>query len=433
MEMSAQSKEQLLTPAGEKKRMNPVIIIGALFFIFGFVTWLNSVLIPYLKISCELNNFESYLVAFAFYIAYFVMAIPSAKVLKATGYKKGMSLGLLIMSVGALIFIPAALTRTYTFFLLGLFVQGTGLAVLQTASNPYIIIIGPPESAAKRISIMGICNKLAGAVAPIILGAVALKNADSIKASLLTMNTAQKAVVLDELAKRVILPYSIIISVLVILSILVYNSGLPEIDADKEDETVSAANTNKSSVFQFPHLLLGVLALFLYVGVEVMAGDTIIAYGASQNIPFTTAKFFTTCTLIAMIVGYIIGIICIPKYISQEKALKFCAILGGVFSIVAVLSHGYVSVLFIALLGLANSLMWPAIWPLAIAGLGRFTKMGASLLIMAIAGGALLPLLYGRLADIFNPQHAYWIMVPCYLYILYYAMAGHNAGRKLAV
>lgn len=413
-----------------RKKLNPIIIIGALFFIFGFVTWLNSVLIPYLKISCELNNFESYLVAFAFYIAYFVMAIPSAKVLKRTGYKKGMSLGLLIMSIGALIFIPAALTRTYSFFLLGLFVQGTGLAVLQTASNPYIIIIGPAESAAKRISIMGICNKLAGAVAPIILGAVALKNADGIKASLVNMNADQKASVLDELAKRVILPYGIIISVLVILSVLVYNSGLPEIDADKEDEKVSAANSSKQSVFQFPHLLLGVLALFLYVGVEVMAGDTIIAYGASQNIPFSTAKFFTTCTLIAMILGYIIGIICIPRYLSQEKALAFCAIAGALFSVVAILSHGYISVLFIALLGLANSLMWPAIWPLAIAGLGRFTKIGASLLIMAIAGGALLPLLYGKLADVFNPQQAYMIMVPCYLFILYYAIAGHNAGKR---
>jgi len=429
MNITSEITEPSHIGANQKPTLNPIIIIGSLFFIFGFVTWLNSVLIPYLKIACELNNFESYLVAFAFYIAYFVMAIPSAWVLKLTGFKKGMSVGLFVMAIGALIFIPAALTRTYVFFLLGLFVQGTGLAILQTASNPYITIIGPLESAARRISIMGICNKLAGAIAPIVLGAIALKNADELTTRLVTMSEAQKAVELDSLAERVIIPYIIIIAVLVILSILLYFSKLPEIDTDKEDDSVSIANTKKRSVFQFPHLLLGVLAIFLYVGVEVLAGDTIIAYGASQGIPFSTAKYFTTCTLVAMILGYIIGIICIPKYITQDKALKFCAILGIIFSIAAVLTHGYASVLFIALLGLANSLMWPAIWPLAIAGLGRFTKIGSSLLIMGIAGGALLPLLYGWLADKINSQQAYWIMVPCYLFIWYYAVGGHKIRR----
>jgi FHS family L-fucose permease-like MFS transporter len=412
-----------------KATLNPIIIIGALFFIFGFVTWLNAVLIPYLKIACELNNLESYLVAFAFYIAYFVMAMPSAWVLNKTGFKKGMSWGLFVMAIGALIFIPAALTRTYSFFLIGLFVQGTGLAILQTASNPYVTIIGPIESAASRISIMGICNKFAGAIAPILLGAIALKNADQIIIRIKTMDEVQKAAELDALAQRVIIPYVVIIVVLVILSVLIYFSRLPEIDTDKEDEALAIANTNKRSVFQFPHLLLGVLSIFLYVGVEVLAGDTIIAYGASQGIPFSTAKFFTTCTLIAMIIGYIIGIICIPKYITQDRALKFCAILGVGFSIAAVLTHGYASVFFIALLGLANSLMWPAIWPLAITGLGRFTKIGSSLLIMGIAGGALLPLLYGWLADIIDSRQAYWIMVPCYLFIWYYAVAGHKLRR----
>jgi FHS family L-fucose permease-like MFS transporter len=409
----------------------PIVIIGALFFVFGFVTWLNSVLIPYLRIACELKgNLESYLVAFAFYIAYFVMAIPSSWVLKRTGFKKGMSAGLLVMAIGALIFIPAALTRTYTLFLLGLFVQGTGLALLQTASNPYVTIIGPIESAAKRISIMGICNKLAGVIAPIVLGAIALKNADAIKAKLLHLDVAGRALELDVLAKRVILPYIVIIVVLVLLGVLIYFSSLPEIDTDKEDENVAIANTNKRSVFQFPHLMLGVLALFLYVGAEVLAGDTIISYGSAQGIPLDTAKFFTACTLAAMIVGYIIGIILIPKYLTQAKALRYCALLGLVFSFAALSTHGTTSVLFIALLGLANSLMWPAIWPLAIAGLGRFTKIGSSLLIMGIAGGALLPLLYGWLADRFSPREAYWILIPCYLFIGYYAISGHKRRKR---
>lgn len=407
----------------------PIIIIGSLFFIFGFVTWLNSVLIPYLRIACELNNFESYLVAFAFYISYLVMAVPSASVLKATGFKKGMAVGLGVMAIGAVLFIPAALSRTYGMFLFGLFVQGTGLAILQTASNPYITILGPRESAAKRISIMGICNKVAGAIAPIVLGAIALKDADALKLRILTMDASQKAIELDALASRVIIPYIIIACVLIVLAILIYFSSLPDVDTEHEDEAVALANTNKTSAFQFPHLLLGVLTLFLYVGVEVIAGDTIISYGASQDIPLSTAKFFTTCTLVAMIVGYIAGIICIPKYFKQEFALKVSAILGVIFSIVAVVTHGYTSVLFIALLGLANSLMWPAIWPLAIADLGRFTKVGASLLIMAIAGGALLPLLYGRLSDVLNPQHAYFILIPCYLFILYYAAFGNKIRR----
>lgn len=417
-------------PEKKPSSSRSIIIIGALFFIFGFITWLNSVLIPYLQIACELNNFQSYLVAFAFYIAYLVMAIPSAWVLKTTGFKKGMSAGLVVMAVGALVFIPAAITRTYALFLLGLFIQGTGLAVLQTAANPYITILGPRESAAKRISIMGICNKVAGGLAPIILGAIVLSNADELVSRLDTMGAAQKAAELNELASRVITPYLIMTAVLIALAVLIYFSSLPEVDTDKEDETVAAANTRKKSIFQFPHLLLGTMAMFLYVGVEVIAGDTVIAYGAWQGIPFSTAKFFTTYTLIAMIVGYLVGIFTIPKYISQEKALKISAVLGIIFGLIAIFTDDYVSVLFISLLGLANALVFPAIWPLAIADLGRFTKIGSSFLIMAIAGGAILPLIYGYLGDVFTPKQAYWIVIPCYLFIWYYASSGYKVRKS---
>jgi FHS family L-fucose permease-like MFS transporter len=415
-----------------KKGIQPIFIIGALFFVFGFVTWLNSVLIPYLRLACELNNFESYLVAFAFYISYLVMAIPSASVLNKTGFKNGMALGLVIMGAGALIFIPAALTRTYGLFLLGLFVQGTGLALLQTASNPYITILGPAESAAKRISVMGICNKVAGAIAPIILGAIALKDADGFHARLAAMDPAEKITELNLLASRVILPYAVIIVVLLILAVLIYFSTLPEIDADKEDETVSIATAGKTSVFQFPHLLMGVLTMFLYVGVEVMAGDTVISYGAYQGIPLATAKFFTSFTLLGMILGYLVGIVCIPKYLSQENAMKWFAALGVVLTLVALFTTSYVSVLFIALLGFANSMVYPAIWPLALNGLGRFTKIASSLLIMGLAGGAVIPLCYGGLADILNPQQAYWIMIPCYVFIFYYATSGCKVGKESA-
>jgi FHS family L-fucose permease-like MFS transporter len=418
------------TPSPAKNQyLVSITIIGVLFFIFGFVTWINGTLIPYLKIACQLKtDFQSYLVATAFFIAYTVMAIPASMVLRRTGYKKGMSIGLFVMAIGAILFIPAAQGRNYNLFLTGLFIIGSGLALLQTASNPYVSIIGPIESAAMRISIMGVCNKVAGILAGLIFGYIALGDADALEASLRTMDVAAKETALNELASRVIVPYMIITGVLVVLAIGVLFSALPDIKDEGETITINPS-TSKSSIFQFPHLLLGVIALFLYVGVEVLAGDTIISYGKSLGIELSTARFFTQGTLACMLVGYLIGIFTIPKYMSQATALKICAVLGIVFTIMAVMTTGYTSVAFIALLGLANSLMWPAIFPLAIDGLGKFTKTGSALLIMAIAGGAILPLLYGKLSESWNTQQAYWIMTPCYLFILYFAMKGHRAGR----
>ncbi len=415
-----------------KKRLNPLVIIGALFFIFGFVTWVSSVLIPYLQIACELNNFQAYLVAFAFYISYFIMAVPSAALLKITGFKNGMSLGLLLVAVGSLIFIPAAIYRTYGIFLLGLFVQGAGLAALQTAANPYVTILGPEESAAKRMSIMGICNGIAGIIAPAILGAVILNNADAITEQLKYMNVIDKEKALDALAQKVIFPYTIITLILIGLAFFIYRSDLPEINEEPMEEAISGAPilSSKKNIFHFPHLLIGMFTLFLYVGIEVIAGNTIITYGTYQGISLSTAKFFTSFTLMGMLAGYLVGIICIPKYFSQKVALRYSAGLGIFFAMLALFTQGHVSVMFVALLGLANSLMYPSIWPLAIGGLGKFTKIGSSFLVMAISGGALLPLLYGWLADHVNAQQAYWMVIPCYVMIGYYAIAGHKIGRK---
>jgi FHS family L-fucose permease-like MFS transporter len=418
------------TTTSKKSYFMPMLIIGALFFIFGFVTWINGTLIPYLRMACELKtDVESYLVATAFFIAYTVMAIPSSMVLNKVGYKKGMSLGLFIMAIGAVIFIPAAGARSYSLFLVGLFIIGTGLALLQTASNPYISIVGPIESAATRISIMGVCNKIAGILASLIFGFIALKDSDALTEQLKTMDEATKNITLNELASRVVTPYTIIAVVLVVLAIAILFSSLPDIKDEDESSTETDTAGGKTSVLQFPHLLLGVLALFLYVGVEVMAGDTIISYGRSIGIEMSTAKYFTTATLVCMLLGYVIGILAIPKYLTQEKALRICALLGVVFTILAVVTSQYVSVACIAALGLANSLMWPAIFPLAINKLGKFTKIGSALLIMAIAGGAILPLIYGWLsAAIHSSQMAYLLMVPCYLFIFYFAVKGHKKG-----
>lgn len=419
-----------LNPTDAKTNSKYLFIIGVLFFVFGFVTWLGSVLIPYLKITCQLNNIAAYLVAFSFYISYLLLALPSAALLKKTGFKNGMVVGLLLISLGTLLFIPAAKSRIFLLFLVGQFIQGSGLAILQTAANPYVVMLGPRKSAAKRISIMGICNGIAGIIAPIILGAIILNDADQINLNRYAADLEKKTIVLQQIANKVIAPYAFMTILLLLIAIFIYRSGLPEIDPEKEEDTLVKNDLNKTSVFQFPHLMMGVLSLFLYVGVEVIAGDSIILYGASQGIALSTAKFFTSFTLSGMLIGYLIGIIAIPRFLSQEKALQISAILGIIFCLLALATNGKISLTFIALLGLANALIYPSIWPLALNGLGSFTKIGSSLLIMAIGGGAILPLIYGRIADHFSPHQAYWMVIPCYLVILFYAVRGHKLVSK---
>lgn len=414
-----------------------IVIIGILFFVFGFVTWLNGTLIPFLKIACQLeNDIQAFFVTFAFYMAYFFLAIPSSYLLKKTGFKNGMAWGLAVMALGSLVFIPAANARSFSLFLTGLFIQGAGLALLQTASNPYISIVGPIESAAKRISIMGICNKVAGILSPLVLGTLVLKNTNQLTAQLAnTTDAATKNALLDEMAGRVIKPYLVMTGILLLLALMIRKSSLPEIDMDGNEATDTGADKQKKSVFRYPHLLLGVLCLFLYVGVEVMAGDAIGTYGKELGMPLAETRYFTSFTLFAMLVGYVIGIFTIPKYITQQKALSISAVTGVAFATGAFLSQGYVAITFIALLGLSNALMWPAIFPLAITGLGRFTKIGSALLIMGIAGGALMPLLYTGMKDkaqISNHASFFICVLPSYVYIFYFAVWGHKAGLKPA-
>jgi len=430
----------------KKTPVVPVIIIASLFFIFGFVTWINGALIPFMKSICELTAAEAFLVASASYISFVVMAIPASMLLKKIGYKNGMSIGLLLMAVGAVIFIPAASARTYYVFLIGIFVQGMGMTILQTASNPYITILGPIESAAKRISIMGICNKVAGSLGSIIFGALLLSGIDEVNEKLKTVGAAEKGELLDTMADSVVMPYIIMASILVLLGILIRFAPLPEVEAEESAE-VAAGEVAKTNIFQFPHLLMGVFALFMYVGVEVVAGDTIIQYGISLGLPTAKAKFFTSFTLLAMIGTYALGVVLIPKIISQKTALTLSAVLGILLTICVVFTTGFTSVLFVAALGIANALVWPAIWPLALNGLGKFTKTGSALLIMAISGGAVIPPLYGHFVDsnreslIANgvetakataeaATSGYWVLLPCYLIILYYALSGHKLGLK---
>lgn len=411
-------------------------IIGLMFFIFGFVSWVNAILIPYFKIGCELTNFQSYLVAFAFYISYFIMSVPASYLLKAVGFKRGMMFGFWIMACGAFLFVPAAFTRTYSIFLSGLFTLGTGLAILQTAANPYITILGPKERAAQRISIMGICNKGAGILAPLAFAAVILRPGDNeLFKSIPLMDEASRAVTLDELIRRVIIPYTVVGTVLLLLGLFIRYSPLPEIDTEHESEELAKANAGKLSVFQFPHLVLGAIAIFLHVGTQVIAIDTIIGYATSMNIPLLEAKVFPSYTLTAAICGYLLGIVAIPKLITQTNMLRLCTLLGTILTILIVTTGGEIlllghradpSIWFVVALGLPNALIWAGIWPLALEGLGKYTKDGSGLLIMGLSGNAILPLLYGTFADLYNVKAAYWVLFPCYLYLVYYAFKGHK-------
>ena len=413
----------------QKSYVVPMIIIAALFFIFGFVTWLNSVLIPFLRQACELTDFQAYLVTFAFYISYFVMAIPSSLILKKTGYAKGMSVGLGVMALGSLIFIPGAMLRSYPVFLLGLFVQATGMTLLQTASNPYITILGPIESAAKRISIVGICNKIAGMIGILILVELLFSDTKAVSERISMLSGEALVAELDALAARVIVPYVIMAVVLAGLALMILKAHLPEVNQDDPEEGAIDDTKGKSTVFDFPHLVLGVICIFAYVGVEVIAIDTIGLFGQYMGFDLNVASKFGIYSLLALTVGYLLGIVVIPKYLKQRNALIICSILGFMFAIAALLTQGTASIIFIILLSFAHALMWPSIWPLAIDRLGRFTKTGSALLIMGICGGALLPLVYGALADSSNRHSAYWILLPCYLYILYFAIKGYRVGR----
>lgn len=434
--MKEKTKAVKVAALSKKDTTISIFIIGVLFFIFGFITWINAILIPYFKIACELNNFQSYLVAFAFYIAYLVMSLPAAQLLKKIGFKKGMMVGFWCMSIGALIFVPAGITRTYGLFLMGLFTLGMGLAVLQTAANPYITILGDKERAAQRFSIMGICNKLAGIIAPLLFAAVILRPTDNElfkEISLMTGTIKEQA--LDQLIQRVVVPYGVVALVLLALGFFVRYSPLPEIDTETESEEVAATNFGKKSILDFPHLVLGAVAIFFHVGSQVIAVDSIINYTTEAGVPFLEAKVFPSYTLTATIIGYLLGISFIPKILTQLNALKICTVLGLILSALVLTVSGRVSFLghitdisvwFVVLLGFANSMIWAGVWPLALDNLGRFIKTGASLLIMGLCGNAIMPLIYGHWADNHGLREAYWVLLPCYLYLIFYAFRGHQ-------
>ena len=436
----------------------PMVILTSLFFILGFVTWLNGPLIPFFELACELSSSQAYFVTFAFYIAYFVMAIPSSKVIENIGYKNGISFGLITIAFGAFMFYPAAETRTFYLFLIALFMMGTGLAILQTAANPYVVVIGPRESAAARISVLGIANKLAGFIAPLVLTALVLSNMQDYTADkIAALDSVAKSAALDTLALQLQTPYIYMGVIILILALLVKFSPLPEIDLD-EGGNVAHMSIFKQilNAFQFPQLVLGVITLMLYLSAEVLAGDSIGGFGKQLGVYGEDGNFYlklTSFTMTAMVVGYILGITLIPKYVSQVQALKASGILGLILVLLIVTISPSITIqlpgipalplviILVALMGLSNALCWPAIWPMALQDLGGYTKIASAILIMGIIGGAIFPLVYGSLVETINTaneangvattaksgnQIAYLMLLPTYLMIIFYAFKGHK-------
>ncbi len=427
-----------------KDSLGPITIIGGLFFVFGFVTWLNGSLIPFLQIACELTQFQAYFVTLAFYISYTVMALPVSLVLFRVGYKYGLALGLAVMVIGALLFVPAAFLREYWIFLAGLFVLGTGLTLLQTAANPYIVLLGPTETAAVRISVMGLLNKGAGIIAPVVFTALVLGDFASFdESSLEAMSAMERSTALDDLAARLIQPYLILATVLAGLAIYIKLSPLPNPVLDGPD----TGSNSLLSVVGHPNLVLGAIAIFFGIAAEVIAGDTIGVFGRELGVE--NFGELTAYTMAFMMCGYVLGLVLIPRFLSQEGVLVASAIIGILLTVAIAtadlnsLSYwnsvfGWTAipaipnaVFLVALFGLANAMVWPAVWPLALRGLSEAEiGTGSALLIMGIAGGAIVPLAFGAIADSYaDPRTPYWVMLPCYVFILYYALIGQRLSK----
>ncbi len=419
-----------MTETGKKSYVGALVIICVLFFFFGFMTWVNGVLIPYFQICLELSNFQASLVMFAAYSAYFVMALPSAWVLQRTGYKKGMVLGLIVMAVGTITFVPAAYTRTYSLFLLGIYITGTGMTLLQAAANPYIAVIGPIESTAQRVGFLGLSNKIAGIICITLLGSIFLVNADDVIAQVQGLDALEKATLLDTYALKIINPYIMITVALLIMSLVIHFSKLPEID-DSKSSVEGQTITLRKTIFQYPHLILGVVTLFLASACEMIPIDSVIIYGRAIGLTIAEARQFPTYGLVAMLFGYMASIVLIPRYISQQWALRFAAVWGIAFMAGAYLTGGVVSLYCMVLTGFGTALLWGTIWGLALRELGSFTKVGGAMLLMALIGGAIFPVAFGTLIDANpdTPQTAVLMMIPLYLGILAYATWGYKVNR----
>ncbi|MBF8246384.1 MAG: hypothetical protein ISN64_00080 [Rickettsia sp.] len=404
-----------------------IIFVSVLFFILGFFTWLNAALIPFLKILCQLNNFQSYFVEFAFYISYFVGAIPASYLLKAKGYKYSILLAFILLGIGSLVFIPASIFRNYNLFLIALMIQGSGLIFLQLTVDPYMVVISPTNAGARLISLGGIFNKAAGLMAPLILSGILLKDIDLISSQLsIVTNIVEKQSLLSFLGKKIIFPYFCLFIITVSVFLFVYKSSL--IDLEVESNFVKG---RFKKFFKDKFLLGGFIALFCGVGVEVIVIVTVIDFAQNLGLSFSNWGVLPSLSLFAMIIGYIVGIILIPKYLSQKNTLTLYMLLGIIVSIIICLMpiqiHSkilikYITVYILCSLGFVNSIIWPIIWSLTLQKTKEYRSLASAVLVMAILGGALFPLIYAAISNYCGLQKAYIVIIIGYLVILFYSI-----------
>ena len=394
----------------ENKFIVPMVFLAFMFFTCGFALGINSLLVPVLKVSLSVSSMEAYMLIGATFLPFLIFGYPAGLLISKIGYKRTMASAFAMFAIAFGVFILSAEAKSFVIFLLASFICGMANTFLQAAINPYVTILGPTESAAKRISIMGMINKLAWPVSPLFIALFA---------------SSGGSVGLEDLSK----PFLVIIGLFVILGIVALISPLPEVkaageDNDTADTEVSSYANSKSSVFQFPHLVLGAIAIFFYVGSETIVLGTLIDYAQELSLPHP--ETYSWITPISISIGYILGIILIPKYLSQTKALQICSFVALLGTALVVVLPGVYSIYSVGIMALGCSLMWPAFWPLALMDLGKYTKQGSSLLTMGLIGGAVITVLFGLIKDISDVRYAYSICFISFIYILFYAFKGHK-------
>lgn len=407
----------------EKNFTRPLIVIIALFFMWALMGKLNDILIPHLKKAFNLTDFQSSLVQSAFFTAYFVGAIPAGWVMKKLGYKNGILVGLLICAIGAGMFYPAADFRMYGFFLSALFVMALGACFLEVAANPYVSILGNPATASSRLNLAQGFNGLGGTLAPKLGGLLILSGNEVTSEQIAAMNPAQYLAFQIAEADRVKLPYLCLVALILFVAVCIYFSNLPEV---KEDTEEINPNQKRGNIFQYSHLVFGVLGIFVYVGAQEGVASFVMRFLQYLQIPSLTESVATTYLTVfwgTFMVGRFVGAYLTSKF-DPAKLLAFFAFMAAFLVTVAMNSSGYVAAFCIVGLGFFNSIQFPVIFTLALNKLGNFTKDGSTYLVMGICGAAIIPPLMGKLSDSTNIQFAFIIPIICYLYVIFYALKG---------
>ncbi len=406
--MTAGDRPAAVRSEGSESYLLPMVLMVSLYFSIGFITALNDILIPHFKLLFSLNNVHALLVQFCFFGAYFVMSLPSGRIVSRIGYKTGIIVALSTMGTGLLLFVPASFVISYPIFLFALFVVGSGLALLQVAVNPYVGALGKPETAAARVSICGGLNSLATTIAPKVGAAFIFIAAGA---------------TIPELARSVRTPYVILAAFAFLVAIITRFVHLPELM-----EKPAEGSTADGSAWRFAHLRLGAAAIFTYVGAEVAIGSILINFlgqPSMGSLSHAVAAGYVSLYWGGAMVGRFIGSFAL-LYIRAQRALAAVAISALILVATTILGHGHIAMWAIVSCGLFNSVMWPCIFPLSLEGLGKFTGQGSGILVMMVVGGAIIPEVQGFLADRLGYQHSFIIVLLCYAYLIYFAVSGYK-------